>query len=69
MTDNIPQSKFWTKPEVLAFCRISDSTLSRLERRGAFPARMVVGQRKVVWNREAVENWAADLADPAKLAG
>lgn len=53
-------------PEVLARCRMSQATMTRLRARGEFPEPLVIGPRdnngrarSVAWPRSVIEEWCA----------
>jgi predicted DNA-binding transcriptional regulator AlpA len=52
------QSPFLDKAERRVLVPVSDSTADRMEQRGEFPRRLVIGKRRVVWRRSEIEDWA-----------
>jgi predicted DNA-binding transcriptional regulator AlpA len=59
VTESLP-SPFMLSPEVDAVTRMTNLTRSRLERRGKFPRRIRIGNRKIAWRKSDIEAWAAD---------
>jgi prophage regulatory protein len=51
---------FLLPAEVDAITRISDLTRWRLEKRGRFPLRIKIANRKIAWRKSDIEAWAAD---------
>lgn len=49
-------------PEVVARTRLSATTIWRLERKGRFPKRLVIGLRRVAWRSVDVDHWMTDPA-------
>jgi prophage regulatory protein len=47
-------------PEVIARTRLSAPTIWRLERKGKFPKRIVIGFRRVAWRVAELDRWMAD---------
>jgi prophage regulatory protein len=45
------------KPEVLARCGVSDTTLWRMEQRGEFPQHLKLSPRRVGWLESEIESW------------
>jgi prophage regulatory protein len=58
MTEAI--SPFLLPDEVYAITRMCDLTLSRMEKRGRFPKRVRIGNRKIAWRRADIDLWVAD---------
>ena len=50
---------FLLPAEVDAITRSSDLTCSRLEKRGRFPPRIKIANRKIAWRKSDIEAWAA----------
>ena len=46
--------------EVEEITRLSDLTRSRLEKRGKFPPRIKIGNRKIAWRKVDIEEWSRD---------
>lgn len=55
------------KSEVAKFCRISLSTINRLENLGFFPPRIQLGIRRVAWFKEDLINWLRSQKKPSPL--
>jgi prophage regulatory protein len=56
-------------PEVVARTRLSAATIWRLERKGKFPKRLVIGFRRVAWRVAELDRWMADPASFKQSAG
>ena len=54
-------------PEVVLRTRLSAPTLWRLERKGKFPKRLVIGIRRVAWRVAELDRWMADPASFKRL--
>ena len=54
-------------PEVVARTRLSAPTIWRLERKGKFPKRLVIGIRRVAWRVTELDRWMADPASFEQL--
>ena len=60
---------FLTWKEVKELTGLSESTISRMEKKGMFPARRQLSTRRVGWLREEVIQWASTRnAGPLSLA-
>jgi prophage regulatory protein len=57
-----PSPELQLLPEVLARTRLSAPTIWRLERKGKFPKRLVIGFRRVAWRVAELDRWIADPA-------
>jgi predicted DNA-binding transcriptional regulator AlpA len=51
---------FLLPAEVDAITRIGDLTRWRLEKRGRFPRRLKIANRKIAWRKSGIEAWVAD---------
>jgi prophage regulatory protein len=45
------------KNELLKIVPLSESTITRLEKKGEFPKRLLIGARRVAWRLRAVRSW------------
>ena len=45
------------KDDLLRIVPLSESTITRLEKRGRFPSRLAIGSRRVAWRLSAVRSW------------
>lgn len=52
---------YWMMQDVVNFTRLSQSTIRRLEKKGAFPIGKPIVGRKRVWNPTDVRNWAEGI--------
>jgi prophage regulatory protein len=59
--------EFHLLPEVIARTRLSAPTIWRLERKGKFPKRLVIGFRRVAWRVAELDRWMADPASFKQL--
>jgi len=50
------------KPEIMTRIGLSDATIWRLERRGAFPRRIRLGGNSVGWFSDEVDRWLEQKA-------
>jgi predicted DNA-binding transcriptional regulator AlpA len=50
-------SWYFTRKQIIEITGMSRGTIDRLERRGRFPKRVVLADRKVGWNVAEVEVW------------
>jgi prophage regulatory protein len=57
-----PTPELQLLPEVVARTRLSAPTIWRLERKGKFPKRLVIGIRRVAWRVVELDRWMADPA-------
>jgi prophage regulatory protein len=57
-----PPPELQLLPEVVARTRLSAPTIWRLERKGKFPKRIVIGFRRVAWRVTDLNRWMADPA-------
>ena len=57
-----PSPELQLLPEVVARTRLSAPTIWRLERKGKFPKRLVIGIRRVAWRVAELDRWMADPA-------
>jgi prophage regulatory protein len=55
-----PMKFFLLPAEVDEITRISDLTRWRLEKRGRFPRRIKIANRKIAWRKSDIEAWARD---------
>jgi prophage regulatory protein len=55
-----PTPELQLLPEVIARTRLSAPTIWRLERKGKFPKRLVIGIRRVAWRVAELDRWMAD---------
>ena len=55
-----PSPELQLLPEVIARTRLSAPTIWRLERKGKFPKRLVIGLRRVAWRAVELDRWMAD---------
>jgi prophage regulatory protein len=55
-----PSPELQLLPEVVARTRLSAPTIWRLERKGKFPKRVVIGLRRVAWRVADLDRWMAD---------
>jgi len=57
--------------EVLALTGLSPTTITRLEKKGEFPSRRRIAQRRIAWIASEVQNWlfARELCSQQKGAG
>lgn len=56
-------------PELMRIVHLSESTISRLEKAGNFPARIRIGARAVAWDRALVHEWINSRARGIKREG
>jgi prophage regulatory protein len=62
-------SRFISKSEVRSKTALSDTTRYMLERAGAFPRRITITPRRVVWDEAEIDAWMAERkANPANQA-
>lgn len=52
--------------EVQTMTGLSRFTLLRLEKKGKFPGRKMLGERRVMWDRSEVEKWLKTLKGPCR---
>jgi prophage regulatory protein len=57
-----PSPELQLLPEVVGRTRLSAVTIWRLERKGKFPKRIVIGFRRVAWRVTDLNRWMADPA-------
>jgi prophage regulatory protein len=62
-----PSPELQLLPEVVARTRLSAPTIWRLERKGKFPKRLVIGLRRVAWRAVELDRWMADPASFKQL--
>jgi prophage regulatory protein len=62
-----PTPELQLLPEVVARTRLSAPTIWRLERKGKFPKRLVIGIRRVAWRVADLDRWMADPASFKQL--
>jgi len=62
-----PSPELQLLPEVIARTRLSAPTIWRLERKGKFPKRLVIGIRRVAWRVADLDRWMADPASFKQL--
>jgi prophage regulatory protein len=62
-----PPPELQLLPEVIARTRLSAPTIWRLERKGKFPKRLVIGIRRVAWRAAELDRWMADPASFKQL--
>jgi len=62
-----PPPELQLLPEVVARTRLSAPTIWRLERKGKFPKRIVIGFRRVAWRVADLNRWMADPASFKQL--
>jgi prophage regulatory protein len=55
-----PSPELQLLPEVVVRTRLSAPTIWRLERKGKFPKRVVIGLRRVAWRVADLDRWMAD---------
>lgn len=48
---------YMTKPDITKMTTLSASTIDRLEADGQFPARIPLGDKKVVWRASDILEW------------
>jgi predicted DNA-binding transcriptional regulator AlpA len=53
-------SPFLLPPEVEKISLLSDITRSRHEKRGSFPAGIKITNKKIVYRKSDIEDWAQD---------
>ncbi len=56
---SLTHDEYMRKPEVIKRTTLSDSTIRRMESKGLFPKRRLVGERVVGWYRDQVLHWIA----------
>lgn len=49
--------KFIRRPQINFITKLSDSTLTRMEKRGDFPPRIKIGVKAVGWAEDDVIEW------------
>ena len=59
------------KKELLAVVPVSMSTIDTLEKKGEFPKRWYITDKRVAWDREEVERWLDErkAKSPAEFSG
>lgn len=62
-----PGSWYFTRKQLVEITGMSRDTIDRLERKGRFPKRVLLSDRKVGWKVEEVVRWREDR-DSARFA-
>lgn len=62
-----PGSWYFTRKQLVEITGMSRDTIDRLERKGRFPKRVLLSDRKVGWKVEEVVRWREDR-DRARFA-
>ena len=57
MDMNTQKSPFFTMQEVSEFLGISISTINRLIKKGDFPPKFKISQRRIVFMKKEIEEW------------
>jgi prophage regulatory protein len=57
MSEQLPPEDLILRDERKRLVPLSDPTIWRMERRGEFPRRILIGQRRVAWRRSEIESW------------
>jgi len=52
-----------TRKQIMQLTGLSRDTIDRLERRGAFPKRILLSGRKVCWDLAEIEAWHQERKD------
>ncbi|MBF5091957.1 AlpA family phage regulatory protein [Novosphingobium sp. NBM11] len=60
--------RYMRLPEVIAITTLSESTIRRREREGAFPKRVRLGPAAVVWRESDINRWIAEMAERSASA-
>lgn len=56
------EQRVMRKPEVIGKIGLSDPTIWRMEKRGAFPKRITLGGNSVGWFSNEIDDWLAKKA-------
>lgn len=54
---------YLTRKQIMQLTGMSRDTIDRLERRGAFPKRILLSGRKVCWDLAEIEAWHQERKD------
>jgi predicted DNA-binding transcriptional regulator AlpA len=65
--DDHPGSWYFTRKQLVEITGMSRDTIDRLERKGRFPKRVLLSDRKVGWKVDEVVRWREDR-DRARFA-
>jgi len=57
------EARFLRMPDVVRIVRLSRSTIWRLEKRGQFPRRRIIGTRAVGWSSLDIRSWIESRAE------
>lgn len=57
MSNSLAPNDLILRPERRRIVPLSDSTIWRMERRGKFPRRILISEKRVAWRRSEIERW------------
>jgi prophage regulatory protein len=57
VTDFLAPNDLILRPERKRLVPLSDTTVWRMERRGEFPRRIAISEKRVAWRRSEIEAW------------
>lgn len=59
MNDPLTPNELILRPSLLRLIPLSPTTIWRMERRGKFPRRIAISEKRVAWRRREIEAWLA----------
>jgi predicted DNA-binding transcriptional regulator AlpA len=67
MSERLSPDELILRPERKRLVPLSDTTVWRMERRGEFPRRIHISEKRVAWRRSEIEEWLERRAVPSQL--